>query len=124
MLNNALNEGLHRQEIRFNPVSVVGQVAESTKDHGIFSVDELRKIFSNGSPWGYDPEHPGRKDKELAEVQAYDFAYLFATPGERPGTLLQVCRKDFERDLLTIRRPKSGKERTIPFVSANLDLLE
>jgi integrase len=134
-LSAAFGEQLHRQGTRrvieFNPVRLVGRIAEEPEDRGVFSRVELVRMFSSPSAWGYDPAHIGTAGTPgVIEFRAFAFAYLFASTGERPGTILRCTWADLDGDLLTFRQTKTKKgkqaelERTIPLTASAVRHLE
>jgi integrase len=125
-LKICFNEGIHRGEIDFNPVQLVGKIREEPEDFGIYSIDELRRIFIlEPEVWFYSEEYLGNQNAAPDNLLVLTHAMLFATTGERPGSLLKLRWDDFLGDRLNLRSDilKIRASRYIPLIPAVQKLL-
>ena len=114
ILKILFKEGIFREELENNPTLGVGNVNYKPKEPGIFSVDELRKLFSDSSfcPW--------------KDIYDYTCFLIAATTGMRRGEILALRWKniDFAKSLIKvieawktedeIGKPKWNKVRIVP----------
>ena len=124
----AIGNGITQGRIRHDSTSRVRAVKEAKEPTGVFTLEQVRRILvEDPDVWGYDRkvvleepiEHFRRRTR-----QAYVFACLFGTTGERPTAILACNWSDLEGDELTFRTTKTGKARTIPITPRALKLLE
>jgi integrase len=124
----AIGNGITQGRILHDSTARVRAVKEATVPTGVFTQKQVRRILVDEPElWGYERkvvlEEPAEHFRRRAR-QAYVFAYLFGTTGERPTAILACNWSDLERDELTFRTTKTGKRRTIPLVPRAVELLE
>lgn len=103
-LKTALNEGVHRGELLYNPAQTVRPVRENTEAHGYFTKDELLRIFAGPRSWRY--RRKVEKEDQRALLLTPHFWYSFALAvfalGQRPQTLRGLRWRHLNHDELTI----------------------
>ena len=112
-VKTALREGIHRRDINFNPMDCVRRLHETPEETGIFSREEIEKIFEKTDSL----ELVLKGNKEA--TSAYVFFLIFALVGERPSAILKLQWMDFKDDILTFNRTKTKiNGRAVPVVPA------
>jgi integrase len=94
-------EALYREEINRDPAAGVGKVKYRKEERGIFTVEELRRLF------------PERGHGPWRDVRDYTFFYLAAVTGLRRGEILALRWRhiDFDRQFLLVSEAwKGGSE--------------
>ena len=117
----AFAEGLHRGDIRFDPTQVVSKIKEDSKEQGIYSIAELRRIFiQEPELWNYPKAYNGNENGKITNLMVFAYAFLFATTGERPGALLKLRWQDVGSDEIEFRPEilKTGAARVVPLIPA------
>ena len=116
-----LREAVIREELDRDPTELVRRVRHQKRERGIFSVDELKRLFPEH---GYGP-WKGARD--------YTCFYLAAVSGARRGELLVLRWRhiDFEGRCLNISEAwkgrdeiggtKSGRSRVVPLSARIVD---
>jgi integrase len=116
VLKTIFREAVYREDLVSNPAQGIGNTKYQVNKSGVFSLEELEKLF---------PQDPPGPWKDLAGCTAF---LLAAATGMRKGELLALrwIDIDFERKLIYIRTawkdreqlggPKGGEERITPIL--------
>lgn len=119
-ISTAYHEEIHNnpRAIPYDPTAYVSPVAADTQEAGIYTLEELRRMFADPAAWGYSATHPGtqgnRAARDLAVWHAYAFALAHHQLGERPSALRQLIWGDIEDNILTLTRTKTRVPRAVP----------
>jgi integrase len=114
-VKTALREGYHRGDIDHDPIAGVARLHEDPKETGIFTKDEIKKIFSDPSFFFVAQKHYGIIRGKQPNNLAYVFFLVCALTGERPKAVLALHWEDFIDGLLYFRQTKTQKNgRYVP----------
>jgi len=116
VLKLIFGEAVYREDLENNPAAGIGQVKYPVRKSGVFTLDELKKLFpAEGlGPW--------------ADKLDYAVFLLAASTGMRRGEILALrwMDIDFDAKIIHVRRawkdreetgaPKSGEARTTPII--------
>ena len=93
VLKTCIKEGVYREEIDRDPTLGIGNIHHEAAERGIFTVDEIRRIFPKADPGPW------------ADLQAYTCFLLAATIGLRRGEVLALRWKDvdFEKHEINVQ---------------------
>jgi len=120
-VRTAINEGIHRGDIKTDPTVGVGNIRSDEDERGIFSIDEIRNMFSipeGFQAWGYDDNYHGSPTGEkILPIVPYTLAILMFATGERPSAILRLNWEDVDGDMITFRVTKAAGARSIPIVT-------
>ncbi|WP_041866071.1 tyrosine-type recombinase/integrase [Sediminispirochaeta smaragdinae] len=120
-IRTAINEGLHRGDIKNDPTVGVHSIKSDEEERGIFSIEEIRKMFSFPGGlrlWGYDTGYHGSPSGEkVLPIIPYTLALLMFATGERPSAILRLNWEDVDSDMITFRVTKAAGARSIPIVT-------
>jgi integrase len=117
VLRVIFNEAVYRQDIVVNPMIGVSDIKDNAKPTGIFSIEELDRLF------------PDDFKQIWNEVLDYTCFFLAATTGMRRGEVLALKWKHIHfdqgyisveeawKDLDTTGPPKSNHSRTVPMAN-------
>ena len=117
-------EALFREEIDRDPTAGIGKMKNQQRVRGIFSVEELKKLFPKDGIGSW------------SDIQDYTCFYLAAVTGARRGELLVLRWRhvDFEKRCLNITeawkgkdeigRTKSGRNRIVPLSNRIVEKLK
>lgn len=125
-VQTAYREEIHRDPARFryDPTASVSAVSHQSDERGIYTLEELRRMFGSPEPWGYTKQHKGTAGVELSTLQAYAFALAFFQLGERPSALLRLDWGDVSEGTVTFSQTKTHRPRTVPLPAQLSDALE
>lgn len=127
-LKAALNEGVHRGELAYNPSQTVGSVRQDSNPRGYFTREELVRILSGPHAWRY--KRKVKKKDQQALLLTPQFWHSFALAsfalGQRPETLRSLQWRHLNHDELTIPGDlvKNGRPLTIPVPRQLLEALD
>jgi len=102
VLRVIFNEAVYRQDIVANPMNGVGDIKDDAKPTGIFTIDELQKLF----PTDYRKIWNGGLD--------YTCFFLAATTGMRRGEILALKWKHihFDKDFISVEEAWKDRDTT------------
>jgi len=127
-IRTAINEGIHRGELKRDPMIGVGNIREEEQERGIFSIDELRRMFAYPDGfhvWGYDKNYHGSPSGgKLHPIVPYTFALMMAGTGERPSAILRLNWGDLSEDVVTFPLTKTRAHRSVPVAPVVLGAIE
>lgn len=122
-LKTALKEGYHRGDIDHDPTVGVGTLRGKSKETGIFTLEEMRRILQEPSLFAANVRYKGNQKGKSPDDAAYLFFFLCAVTGERPRAILDLRWRDLTEDMLAFERTKTTDGRSIPLVSRAVNLL-
>jgi integrase len=114
VLKSVFKEGIFHETLTRDPTQGIGMVKHTPKARGIFTLEELKKLFPEASlgPW--------------ASLHDYCAFLLTASTGMRRGEVLALrrgCVRDDHVEIVEtwkgldeLGAPKSGKARVTPFI--------
>lgn len=118
-LKTVVKEAFLRRDISMDPTAGVGKIKTHAEPTGVYSVDELRALICR-EHWTAGSTKGNGKYPELAP---FVYAWLAATTGARPDSILSARWKDLDGDVWNLQKVKTSPY-SIPLLQETQDLLE